>query len=62
MIGSAGLRMAEFRAWRAPPVSLQNSAATCGVAAEAVAMLCDAPAAGGVGICAHSVPDGAEML
>eukprot|EP01044_Picomonas_judraskeda_P008304 COSAG03_NODE_940_length_5258_cov_1.998255_1_plen_793_part_00 len=61
-MGSAGLRMAEFRAWRAPPVSLQNSAATCGVAAEAVAMLCDAPAAGGVGICAHSVPDGAEML
>ena len=62
MAGSAGLRMSEFRAWRAPSVSLQNSAATCGLAAEAVAMLCDAPEGGGVGICAHSVPDGAEML
>lgn len=54
--------MAHFRAPLAPPASLQNSAATCGGTGDAVSLLCDAPAAGGVSICAYRVPDGAPKL
>ncbi len=57
--------VAEFAALGcAPPSSLQNSAcsaaATGGV--DGVALLCDAAAAGGLGICVRRVPDGAPLL
>eukprot|EP01043_Picozoa_sp_COSAG02_P050229 COSAG02_NODE_5138_length_4595_cov_7.217749_3_plen_762_part_00 len=54
--------VAEFTVLRcAPPTSLQNSAAVV-AGVDGVALLCDAAAAGGVGISVRRVADGAPVL
>ncbi|MEC7299134.1 MAG: hypothetical protein VXW43_10685, partial [Pseudomonadota bacterium] len=58
--------MAEFAALGcAPPSTLQNSACRAAAVADGVdgvALLCDAAAAGGLGIGVRRVPDGAPLL